>query len=72
MERKKQERKKQERKKQISISKDTYFRLLQLKVDYKVSNWNELFDILFKKLNIKKENYCLEEKLKNGEAIKLH
>ena len=65
------ERKKQERKKQISISKDTYFRLLQLKVDYKVSNWNELFDVLFKKLNINREN-CLEEKIKNGEAIKLH
>ena len=63
---------------QISVRRNIYFALLQLKVDYKVGSWNELFERIFQDLEDLKldkikdfKNNKLEEKIKNGEVIKI-
>lgn len=56
--------------KQIAVNNNIYFALLQLKVDYKLSNWNELFAKLLEDLKVEKEG--IEEDIKNGKIIKKH
>ena len=57
--------------KQISVSREMYFKLLQMKVHFKIESWNDLFDCMIK-MCCEKNNEEIEKKLKEKEIIKLH